>query len=64
MRNLGLIPKASDVLYSFIPEELNEHFLSIAISSTEDPADPINSILTVYLIITGEISMVSNVSFL
>ena len=34
MRNLGLILKASDALYGYMPEELNEHFLNIAISST------------------------------
>ena len=36
MRNLGLIPKVSDALHGFMPDELNEHFSSIAISSTEN----------------------------
>ena len=44
MRNLGMIPKASNALHGFIPDELNEHFLSIAMSSTEIPGESLNYI--------------------
>ena len=43
-RNLGLIPKANDVLHGFSPEELNLHFSKISISSSEDPSIPIEII--------------------
>ena len=46
MRNLGLIPKASDALHSFMPEELNKHFSVFAISSSEDPAESFADIST------------------
>ena len=46
MRNLELIPKTSDALHGFMPEELNKHFSSIAISSTEDPAESFAGIST------------------
>ena len=38
LRNLGLIPKASDALHGFMPDELNYHFSSIVISPTEYPS--------------------------
>ena len=38
MRNLGLIPKVSDALHGFSPEELNEYFSNISFSPLEDPA--------------------------
>ena len=39
MRNLGLIAiKASDALHGFMPDELDDHSSSIAISPTEDPS--------------------------
>ena len=44
MRNLGLIPKASDALHGFMPEELNKQFSNFAISSTENPAESFNAI--------------------
>ena len=46
MRNLGLIPKTSDALHGFMPEELNKHFSSIAITSLEDPAESFAGIST------------------
>ena len=42
MRNLGLIPKTSDALHGFMPDELNDHFSSIPISPSEDPAKSLN----------------------
>ena len=33
MRNIKFIPKASDALLGFMPEELNTHFSDIDISS-------------------------------
>ena len=39
VRNLGLIPKASEALHGFMPDELNDYFLSIAISPHEDSAE-------------------------
>ena len=39
MRNLGLIPKASDALHGFMPDELNAHFSNIAISASENAAE-------------------------
>ena len=44
MRNLKLIPKTSDALHGFMPEELNKYFSSIPISSSEDLADFFTSI--------------------
>ena len=35
LRNLGLIPKANDALHGFMLNELNDHFLRIAISPAE-----------------------------
>ena len=46
MRNLGLIPKASDALHGFMPEKLNKHFSAVAISSSEDPAESFADIST------------------
>ena len=46
MRNLELVPKASDALYGFMPGELNEQFSDITIFSTENPAEALNSIST------------------
>ena len=46
LRNLGLIPKASGALHGFMPDELNEHYSNIVISSTENPVESLNSILT------------------
>ena len=45
MRNLGLIPKASDALHGFMPEKLNTHFSNISISFAEYPAESLNTIL-------------------
>ena len=42
MKTLGLIPKASDALHGFLPDELNSHFSKISISSNEDPLESIN----------------------
>ena len=44
MRNLGLIPKPSDALHGFLPEELNS---GISFSSVEDPITSLNQILSV-----------------
>ena len=44
MKTLGLIPKASDALHGFLPEELNSFFSNISISPDEDPIDAINVI--------------------
>ena len=44
MHNLGLIPKTSVALRSFMLEELNKHISSIAISTLEDPAKSHTSI--------------------
>ena len=46
LRNLGLIPKASDALHGFMPEELNDHFSLIVISPTEDPSASLNILAT------------------
>ena len=46
LRNLGLIPKASDALHGFIPDELNDYFSSIAISPDKDPAESFNILET------------------
>ena len=42
MKTMGLIPKASDALHGFLPDELNLHFSKIAISPNEDPLESIN----------------------
>ena len=42
LRNLGLILKAGDALHGFMPDELNDHFSSIAISPTKDPFAPLD----------------------
>ena len=44
MRDLGLIPKVSDALHGFLPDELNLHFSNISISSHEDPIASIDII--------------------
>ena len=44
MRNVGLILKTSHALHGFMPEELNKHFSSIAISTPENPAECLTSI--------------------
>ena len=44
LKTLGLIPKASDALHGFLPEELNSFFSKISISPDEDPIDSINVI--------------------
>ena len=46
LRNLGLIPKASDVLHGFMPDELNDHFSSIPISPTEDVSASLDILAT------------------
>ena len=46
LRSLGLISKASDTLHGFMPEELNQLFSNIAISSTENPVQSLNTILS------------------
>ena len=45
MRNLGLIPKASDALHGFLPDELNSFFSNISISTSEDPVVSSNIIV-------------------
>ena len=44
MRDMGLIPKVSDALRGYLPDELNLHFSSISISSHEDPLASIDII--------------------
>ena len=46
LRTLGLIPRASGALHVFMPEKRDEYFSNIAISSTENPVESLNSILT------------------
>ena len=46
LHHLGLIPKSSNALHGFLPEELNEHFSNISISNLENPAESYNNILT------------------
>ena len=47
LRNLGLIPKASDALHWLMPDEVNEYFSSIAIPPHKDPAESLNILATV-----------------
>ena len=49
LRRLGLIPKASDAFYNFMHEELNDHFTNIAISSTENLLESLNSVSSALL---------------
>ena len=44
--NLGLIPKTSDALHGFIPDELNDYFSRIFIFPDEDPAESLNILAT------------------
>ena len=46
LRNFGLVPKASDALYSFIPDEINDCFSSIVIFPHEDSAESFNILMT------------------
>lgn len=36
---IGLLPKRSEVLHGFTPEELNIHFAGVSISNTESVED-------------------------
>ena len=44
MRKLGLLPKPSDALHGFLPEELNTYFSGISFSSSEVPTISLNQI--------------------
>ena len=46
MRNLGLIPKPSDALHGFLPDELNNYFSGISFSHSEDTSTSHNLILS------------------
>ena len=41
-----MIPKVSDALHGFIPDEFNDYFSSIAISTHEEPAESLNIVAT------------------
>ena len=45
IRNLGLIPKPSDALHGFLPEELNSYFSQISFSPIRGPDDIFQSSL-------------------
>ena len=48
MRKQGLIPKTSDALHGFWPDELNARFSSISISPSEDPAESLDLLSSSY----------------